>query len=149
MQHQYPFTVLYFTFFSELDVNVHPTKMELRFDNNNEIYVELCDTIYAILSHKEMIPEVPVDSTPAPKKIVHEYKEPIPEPFEKRRINEVRAAESRSVYGQSVTSAATEPAAKAPAVNEQLTDNTSKLQTAKSICICACCRHRQFSGTNA
>ena len=132
MQHQYPFTVLYFTFFSELDVNVHPTKMELRFDNNNEIYVELCDTIYAILSHKEMIPEVPVDSTPAPKKIVHEYKEPIPEPFEKRRINEVRAAESRSVYGQSVTSAVTEPAAKAPAVNEQLTDNTSKLQTAKA-----------------
>ena len=127
MQHQYPFTVLYFTFFSELDVNVHPTKMELRFDNNNEIYVELCDTIYAILSHKEMIPEVPVDSTPAPKKIVHEYKEPIPEPFEKRRINEVRVAESRSVYGQSVTSAA-----KAPAVNEQLTDNTSKLQTAKA-----------------
>lgn len=119
MQHQYPFTVLYFTFFSELDVNVHPTKMELRFDNNNEIYVELCDTIYAILSHKEMIPEVPVDSTPAPKKTVHEYKEPIPEPFEKRRINEVRAAESRSVYGQSVTStvknySATEPAAKAP-----------------------------------
>lgn len=119
MQHQYPFTVLYFTFFSELDVNVHPTKMELRFDNNNEIYVELCDTIYALLSHKEMIPEVPVDSTPAPKKIVHEYKEPIPEPFEKRRINEVRAAESRSVYGQSVTStvknySATEPAAKAP-----------------------------------
>lgn len=119
MQHQYPFTVLYFTFFSELDVNVHPTKMELRFDNNNEIYVELCDTIYAILSRKEMIPEVPVDSTPAPKKIVHEYKEPIPEPFEKRRINEVRAAESRSVYGQSVTSAvkdysAIEPAAKAP-----------------------------------
>lgn len=119
MQHQYPFTVLYFTFFSELDVNVHPTKMELRFDNNNEIYVELCDTIYAILSHKEMIPEVPVDSTPATKKIVHEYKEPIPEPFEKRRINEVRAAESRSVYGQSVTStvknySATEPAAKAP-----------------------------------
>ena len=119
MQHQYPFTVLYFTFFSELDVNVHPTKMELRFDNNNEIYVELCDTIYAILSHKEMIPEVPVDSTPAPKKIVHEYKEPIPEPFEKRRINEVMAAESRSVYGQSVTStvknySATEPAAKAP-----------------------------------
>lgn len=119
MQHQYPFTVLYFTFFSELDVNVHPTKMELRFDNNNEIYVELCDTIYAILSHKEMIPDVPIDSTPAPKKIVHEYKEPIPEPFEKRRINEVRAAESRSVYGQSVTStvknySATEPAAKAP-----------------------------------
>lgn len=121
MQHQYPFTVLYFTFFSELDVNVHPTKMELRFDNNNEIYVELCDTIYAILSRKEMIPEVPVDSTPAPKKIVHEYKEPIPEPFEKRRINEVRAAESRSVYGQSVTSAVKDYSAIEPAVKKPKT----------------------------
>lgn len=132
MQHQYPFTVLYFTFFSELDVNVHPTKMELRFDNNNEIYVELCDTIYAILSRKEMIPEVPVDSTPAPKKIVHEYKEPIPEPFEKRRINEVRAAESRSVYGQSVTATVKSSTVKGPAVNEPLTENTLNQQKTKT-----------------
>ena len=132
MQHQYPFTVLYFTLFSELDVNVHPTKMELRFDNNNEIYVELCDTIYAILSHKEMIPDVPVDSTPAPKKIVHEYKEPIPEPFEKRRINEVRAAESRSVYGQSVTATVKSSTVKGPAVNEPLTENTLNQQKAKT-----------------
>lgn len=132
MQHQYPFTVLYFTFFSELDVNVHPTKMELRFDNNNEIYVELCDTIYAILSHKEMIPDVPVDSTPAPKKIVHEYKEPIPEPFEKRRINEVMAAESRSVYGQSVTATVKSSTVKGPAVNEPLTENTLNQQKAKT-----------------
>ncbi len=116
MQHQYPFTVLYFTFYSELDVNVHPTKMELRFDNNNEIYIELSDAIYEILSHKEMIPEVPVDSTSAPKKMVHEYKEPIPEPFEKRRINEIRAAESKSVYGQNITTAVLEnvPLAAAP-----------------------------------
>ena len=123
MQHQYPFTVLYFTFFSELDVNVHPTKMELRFDNNNEIYVELCDTIYAILSRKEMIPEVPVDSTPAPKKIVHEYK---------RRINEVRAAESRSVYGQSVTATVKSSTVKGPAVNEPLTENTLNQQKTKT-----------------
>lgn len=132
MQHQYPFTVLYFTFFSELDVNVHPTKMELRFDNNNEIYVELCDTIYAILSRKEMIPEVPVDNTPAPKKIVHEYKEPIPEPFEKRRINEVRAAESRNVYGQSVTATVKSSTVKGPAVNEPITENTLNQQKAKT-----------------
>ncbi|MCI6242794.1 MAG: DNA mismatch repair endonuclease MutL [Agathobacter sp.] len=89
MQHQYPFTVLYFTFpDNTLDVNVHPTKMELRFGNNQEIYKELCDVIFKILSHKELIPEVPVDEPE--KKMPPVYKEPIPEPFEKRRINELR-----------------------------------------------------------
>ena len=92
MQHQYPFCVLYFTFKGEtLDVNVHPTKMELRFDNNTEIYQLLCDGLYEILSKKEMIPEVPVtEEKKAP--LVREYKESIPEPFEQRRLNQIRAS---------------------------------------------------------
>lgn len=92
MQHQYPFTVLYFTFLEDtLDVNVHPTKMELRFGHNQEIYKELCDVLFGLLSHKELIPEVPVDEAEHKKKnLPPAYKEPIPEPFEKRRINEIR-----------------------------------------------------------
>ena len=96
MQHQYPFCVLYFEFKSEsLDVNVHPTKMELRFDNNTEVYQLLCDGLYEVLSHKEMIPEVPVIEEKKAAAIVHEYKESIPEPFEKRRLNEIREAVSK------------------------------------------------------
>lgn len=91
MQHQYPFTVLYFTFDGELlDVNVHPTKMELRFGHNQEIYRELCDAIHGTLAHRDLIPEVPVDDekqNAVPKRV---YPETIPEPFEKRRINDVR-----------------------------------------------------------
>ena len=99
MQHQYPFTVLYFTFPGEtLDVNVHPTKMELRFDHNQEIYKALCDEIYAVLSHKELIPEVPVEEKKSAAKPVHIYKEPIPEPFEKRRINEIRQPQEPKTY---------------------------------------------------
>ena len=90
MQHQYPFTVLYFEFYGEsLDVNVHPTKMELRFDNNQEVYKALCDVIFERLSHKEMIPVVPVDDKTGGEKVVHEYSEPIPEPFETRRLNDI------------------------------------------------------------
>lgn len=63
---------------------------------------------------------------------MHEYKEPIPEPFEKRRINEVRAAESRSVYGQSVTATVKSSTVKGPAVNEPLTENTLNQQKAKT-----------------
>lgn len=95
MQHQYPFTVLYFSFPGEtLDVNVHPTKMELRFGNNQEIYKELCDAIYAVLSHKELIPEVPVEEKQSNPKTIPVYREPIPEPFEKRRINQLRSSQT-------------------------------------------------------
>lgn len=95
MQHQYPFCVLYFTFKGEsLDVNVHPTKMELRFDHNQEVYQYLCNGLYEVLSHKEMIPEVPVTEDKKAPTIVREYKESIPEPFEARRLNQVRTQES-------------------------------------------------------
>lgn len=89
MQHQYPFCVLYFTMDTDLlDVNVHPTKMELRFSNNEEIYRRLYQVIRDALTHKEFIPEVPVDE----KK--EEERAPVtpktPEPFEKRRIQDLR-----------------------------------------------------------
>ena len=92
MQHQYPFCVLYFTFSGELlDVNVHPTKMELRFEHNMEIYKELTQALYDILSGKELIPEVPVEENKEKKPAVT-YQESIPEPFEKRRLNDIRKA---------------------------------------------------------
>ena len=69
MQHQYPFCVLYFTMDTELlDVNVHPTKMELRFSNNEEVYRKLYQTIRDVLTHKEFIPAVPVEEKKEEKK---------------------------------------------------------------------------------
>lgn len=91
MQHQYPFCVLYFDIHSDLlDVNVHPTKMELRFSQNEQIYRSLYEIIRNTLTHKDFIPEVPVEekkTAAAP-----EIKEPAPEPFEVRRLNEIRKA---------------------------------------------------------
>ena len=91
MQHQYPFCVLYFDIHSDLlDVNVHPTKMELRFSQNEQIYQSLYEIIRNTLTHKDFIPEVPVEekkTAAAP-----EIKEPAPEPFEVRRLNEIRKA---------------------------------------------------------
>ena len=96
MQHQYPFVVLYFKFKENtLDVNVHPTKMELRIDNNQEVYRQVCDLVYGKLSHRDLIPNVPVKEDDRPKNIVREYKESIPEPFENRRLNDIRARVSK------------------------------------------------------
>lgn len=91
MQHQYPFCVLYLTIDTDLlDVNVHPTKMELRFSNNEEIYRKLYQIIRDALTHKEFIPDVPVDAKREEKRPPITQK--TPEPFEKRRIQELRSA---------------------------------------------------------
>lgn len=92
MQHQYPFVDLYFSFgANQLDVNVHPTKMELRIENNQDVYREVCNMVYNKLSHRDLIPDVPVKEEDRSRNIVREYKEPIPEPFESRRLNDIRA----------------------------------------------------------
>lgn len=89
MQHQYPFAVLYFTIDSTLlDINVHPTKMELRFSNQPMIFEKLVENLRNKLSHRELIPQVPVveeKKKPEPKIL-----KPIPEPFEKKRLEAVR-----------------------------------------------------------
>lgn len=96
MQHQYPFVDLYFSFNADqLDVNVHPTKMELRIENNQEVYREVCNMVYNKLSHRDLISDVPVKEEDRPRNIVREYMEPIPEPFESRRLNDIRAKVSK------------------------------------------------------
>ena len=62
MQHKYPFVVLHMDIDGEsVDVNVHPTKMELRFNRQQEVY----NTVYAAvdrgLHEKELIPHVEID----------------------------------------------------------------------------------------
>ena len=85
MQHQYPFCVLQFEMDgSDLDVNVHPTKMELRFSNQQELYDFVFRTVREGLDRKEYIPQVVIEE---PKKMVvkpaAEPKKPVqPKPAE-------------------------------------------------------------------
>ena len=84
MQHKYPFTALHFTIPGDLlDVNVHPTKLELRFSNQEEIYQIVYDTVRQALSSRELIPDVGVDRE-AKKTELPKYKKPaqVPEPFQ-------------------------------------------------------------------
>lgn len=79
MQHQYPFCVLQFEMDgSDLDVNVHPTKMELRFSNQQALYDFVFRTVREGLDRKEYIPQVTVDE---PKKtVVKTAQAPVKEP---------------------------------------------------------------------
>ncbi|MFI3172196.1 MAG: DNA mismatch repair endonuclease MutL [Eubacteriales bacterium] len=62
MQHRYPFTVLHIEMDTTvIDVNVHPTKMELRFTEQNLVYNEIYQVIQKTLSTKKMISEITLD----------------------------------------------------------------------------------------
>ena len=61
MQHRFPFFVLHFHVDGEkVDVNVHPTKMELRFQNQQAIYDAVYESIHRTLLGEELIPQVEV-----------------------------------------------------------------------------------------
>ena len=98
MAHKYPFAILNISIPPEtIDVNVHPTKMEIRFSNNEEIYNFIYNSVKNILSGKNLIQQVPVDNKtentiaeavkPMPKII-------FPEPFENIRKQEIAKKES-------------------------------------------------------
>ena len=89
MQHKYPFTMLHFTIEPELlDVNVHPTKMELRFRDGEMIYHMVYQAVANALAHKELIPEVSLNKKDEEKKEEMPGKkfQPSPEPFENHRL---------------------------------------------------------------
>lgn len=88
MQHRYPFTVLHIKIKPDLiDVNVHPAKMEVRFQQENEIYELLAGAIENTLRGKEFIPDVSDDGK-AEKKM--QEKQKLPEPFEQRRLQAMK-----------------------------------------------------------
>ena len=67
MQHKYPFVVLYLDVDTEhVDVNVHPTKMDVRFNNQQEIYNTLFAAVDDGLHEWELIPEVTLDDIKIP-----------------------------------------------------------------------------------
>ena len=100
MQHKYPFTALHISIDgSLLDVNVHPTKMELRFRNQEQIYPYILKLIGDTLLGKELIPESVCDDEKTEKaKINNEIKEqkklvaykPLAEPFEVNRRSKAK-----------------------------------------------------------
>ncbi|MBO4748725.1 MAG: DNA mismatch repair endonuclease MutL, partial [Lachnospiraceae bacterium] len=63
MQHKFPFCVLHFTMDpGSVDVNVHPTKMDVRFSDNFEVTECVARAVKGVLSQKEMIPKETLSS---------------------------------------------------------------------------------------
>ena len=99
MQHKFPFTVLHIhTKPERVDVNVHPTKMDVRITDEKAFYDDVKNAIYQVLKESELIPEISL--------VVEEnekinYKDMVlPEPFEEKRLENIRISEEKAEYSE-------------------------------------------------
>ena len=81
MQHQYPFTTLFIDIDgSKVDVNVHPTKMEVRFSEETAIYELIRKAVSEALKKAEMIVQPSLEGNSRIEPVVEAE---APEPFER------------------------------------------------------------------
>ena len=91
MQHKFPFVSLHIQMEgNDLDVNVHPSKMEVRFARGTEVYDAVYETVHKALTTREMIQTVPFGKEESVRKQSSLVKlGDIPEPFEMKRRAEM------------------------------------------------------------
>lgn len=112
MQHKFPMAFLHVTVdTAQVDVNVHPSKMEVRFSDNPRVLEFLDRNVKRALHEREMIPDVSLsDEQPSGKVSKEGSKEPGPE--EKSR--EARILAQKMVSGQLPTGVRHSPEKKTP-----------------------------------
>lgn len=98
MIHKFPFTEINFQVRPDLlDVNVHPTKMELKFANSQDIYSFTYNAIRETLLFIELIPDVAPGKDPKPETFKQRDVGKAPEAFENKRREAIVRAEERTV----------------------------------------------------
>ena len=91
MQHKYPFTCLHIQIKgSDVDVNVHPTKMEVRFSDQEVVYRQIYQAILQGLQHKELIPQVTIGKDRLAVRPANRDKAPEPFEVQRRQIEQPR-----------------------------------------------------------
>lgn len=100
MQHKFPLCVLHITMDTEtVDVNVHPSKMDVRFSDGMAFARMLSENIATTLRNREMIPDASLEDEKSIQKKEQEdrkasWKEHTPEVFEKKREESYRVMEA-------------------------------------------------------
>lgn len=87
MQHKYPFTALHISMDTAMiDVNVHPTKLEVRFSDSEAVYYAVYHAVRDALAGKNMIPQVGFGKEEKSTKVELPKRETKPEQFETARM---------------------------------------------------------------
>ena len=125
MQHKYPFTALYVEINpANMDVNVHPTKQEVRFENPEAVYNTVFEAVTEVLSGKALVHRAEPEEKKSNGKEKNKY---IPEPFEIARKKE----ETKSNVSQSLMVAENPEDDDSKNTDKNVNTNASKIDNAK------------------
>lgn len=114
MQHKFPFALLHINMDTErIDVNVHPSKMEVRFHDQPGLYAFLEEQVRTALRRREMIPDVTLDNRK-----------------EKKRADEKKADEKKEspTVQTAQSQQAAQPAPAAETVQAQVVQEAASLE---------------------
>lgn len=121
MQHKFPFAVLHMEIApQEIDVNVHPSKMQIRIHKAPDVYRLLSSSIHERLHELEMIPSVRLTEEEEKMDVLQS----VAEPFEANRMHQAVMEENQE-YGSGLSSMESAALAARSALNTHLNDTFS------------------------
>ncbi len=131
MQHQFPFCVLYIDIDpSKIDVNVHPRKTEIKFDNDELVIKHIMEALNEAFKDKDLIPKVTLDSVPEAPEITDIAKEtdfseePVEKPYFKPDFDDTSENFEEVIFDESKPLAKTE--SETPSKEEVILKTSSK-----------------------
>ena len=121
MMHKFPFAVLLLRMDpADVDVNVHPAKLEVRFNNQVKLHEFIRQSVESVLKNHEMIPDALLsekedkiearkeaeakepDNEIVKEPVPEKEKEKAPEPFETLRFEEHKISSDTPIYAKGV-----------------------------------------------
>ncbi len=104
MKHQYPFAILFLDFDRALvDVNVHPTKQEVRFLDEPLVYKLVSETVHNAYSGGDTVRDTSdfTKEAKAQESKKEDLRQNAPEPFEKQRLSQIKEAITHQIANDS------------------------------------------------
>ena len=131
MKHKFPFCVISINVPADsIDVNVHPSKMDVRFKDRESFFAAVSEAVHNALHAQEMIPEADLSGE---RKSIRPVVDSAPEPYEIKRRKDEETADSAESAENSANDKAVGYSDEKISIDKSSTDKSSKVNGSADI----------------